>query len=270
MNIGHIAGVCLSFLSSISYPPILFIGLFFLFFSIALAKILFSWLKTVSFQKKIKIVKAPHSIQELAHKHDVTDKIIIFQNLIPSAFCLGIKNPKIYISTELLNIMNKKEIESILLHEKYHLLHRDTFFLFITTFVKELFMLFPVIADLIMSHFRQREANADRYSISHGKDSDVVLSAFRKLLVNQKTNIFPMSYISLFIHADTLEHRIKLLKGRKSFVLSFRIKHILITLISSISLASFFLLSFRPVGAQQNISPSFCLKGHNCHSECSS
>src|SRR3989338_6688177 len=239
MNIGHIAGICLSFIRSTSYLHTVLIGLFLLSFTIALAKITFSWLKTSWFKKKIRIAKMPLFIQELSLKHDLKDKIIIFRNSRPSAFCLGIKNPRIYLSTKLLETMNKKEIEVIMLHEKYHLINRDTFLILIATFFKGLFLLFPIIADIVVSLIRQKETEADQYSLAYFKNPNIVLSAFKKLLTGLSTDIPSLAYLVSFVHADTLEHRIKILKGEKTFVLSFEIKHILITFISLVAISSF-------------------------------
>ncbi|OGK20935.1 hypothetical protein A2866_00260 [Candidatus Roizmanbacteria bacterium RIFCSPHIGHO2_01_FULL_39_8] len=269
MNIGHIAGVCLSFLGSISYPPILFTGLLFLFFFLALAKILFSWLKMYWFKKSIQTAKIPQYIQDVSLKHDLGDKIIIFRNTKPSAFCLGIKDAKIYLSTKLLEIMSGKEIEAIILHEKYHLLNKGTFLVLIATFFRELFLLFPILTDVAMSFIRQKETEADGYALSYFKNPDIVLSAFKKLISHQETNP-SFAYLVSFVHTDTLEHRIKILKGEKSLVLSFKIRHILVSFISFVAISILLIFTSKPVSAHQNISPSVCLKGHNCHSECSS
>lgn len=269
MNIGHIAGICLSFLRT-SYLPIILVGLLLLSFIIGITKVLLSWLKTSSIKKKIKTAKVPQFIQELSRKHDLKNKIIIFQNSRPSAFCLGIKNSRIYLSTKLLKLMNKQEIEAIILHEKYHLVNKDTFLILLTTFVKGLFFPFPIITDIIVSLIRQKETDADQYSISYFKNPNIVLSAFKKLLLSQLTHIPSFAYLISFVHADTLEHRIKILKGEKAFVFSFKIKHILITFFSLFALFSFLFLSTRPTFGHQNISPSACLAGHNCHSECRS
>lgn len=269
MNIEHIAGVCLSFLKTTSSPPVIFGVLFLFSLTIALVKILLSLFKTLWFKKKIKQVEMQAIIKKLSLKHNLKNKIIIFQNSKPYAFCLGIKNPRIYLSSNLLKVMNQKEIEAIILHEKYHLMKKDVLLTLIATFAKGLFFLFPMLSDIIISFIRQKEADADRYSISYFKHSKIVLSAFRKLLLNDTKNIPSLAYLVSFSHVDTLDHRIKILKGQKSFVLSFKIKHILISLISFIAIFSFFFISSKPAVARQNVSTSVCLKEHNCHSECS-
>ena len=159
MNISHIVGLCISYLKTTSYFQTGFIGLFFSFLFFAIGKVLFSWIKTVLFTKKIKQARLPKFIQTLSFRHYLKDKIIIFQNSKPSAFCLGIKSPRIYLSTKLLAVMNKKEIEAILLHEKYHLIKRDTLLILLATFVKGLFLLFPIMTDIITSFLRQKESS---------------------------------------------------------------------------------------------------------------
>ena len=270
MNIGHIAGMCLSFLRSVSYLQATFIGLLLLSFTIASAKVLFSWVKTSWFEKKIIVRKLPKFIQDLSLRHRLKNKIIVFQNSRAMAFCLGIKNPRIYLSTKLIDVMNKKEIEAIILHEKYHLINRDIFLILLATFLNGFFFFFPMITDILASVVRQKETDADRYSITYSKNPNIVLSAFKKLLSGRSTNIPSLAYLVSFVHIDTLEHRIKILKGERTFVLSFKVKHILLSFFSLIAIASFVFLSSQPTFANQNVSPSVCLKGHNCHVECSS
>ena len=73
------------------------------------------------------------------------------------AFCLGFFRPKIYLSTGLTKLMNGPELEAIILHEKYHLLKRDNIFLTAVNFIKQLFLPFPILADLLDNLIKTKE-----------------------------------------------------------------------------------------------------------------
>jgi Zn-dependent protease with chaperone function len=123
VNLNHIAGLCLSILSiSSSIISKLATGIFFLL----LIKAMFIWLKTSRFRKKLKTAKIPSLIQKLSLKHNLQEKIKVIIDKRPFAFCLGLFHPKIFISTGMIKIMKKSEVEMILLHEKYHLIKNHT------------------------------------------------------------------------------------------------------------------------------------------------
>src|SRR3989344_1885290 len=268
MNIGHIVGICISFLKTVSYLRTVLAVLFFLSIATAFTKVLCSWLRTSRFKKKINTAKLPQFIKKLSLKYNLEGKIIIFHNPKPVAFCLGIGDPRVYLSTKLLALMNKKEIEAIILHEKYHLINRDTFLAVTVNFLRGLFVLFPIVTDIMESLIRQKETNADQYSLNYFKNPKIVLSAFKKLISCGSTTSPSLAYLVSFFPADTLEHRIKILKREKTFVLSFNVKHLLVSFFTFITLLSFLLLTTWPSYAKQNEAPSVCLKGHNCHLEC--
>jgi Zn-dependent protease with chaperone function len=100
-----------------------------------------SHIKTFRFKNKIKrsVVSKPKSIAYFEKKHNLHNKIIVYQDSQLMAFCLGIFTPHIYLSTRLLNKMNRSEVEAIILHEKQHIVGGDNMKLLILNFIKTIF-----------------------------------------------------------------------------------------------------------------------------------
>lgn len=270
LNLNHIGGVCLSILK---LSPSSITKLVFLLMVVSLTKIVLVWVKNFLFRKKLRIIRTPKVIKELCLKHDLLGKVKIVNDKKLMAFCLGIRHPHIYLSNRLIAIMSKSELEVILLHEKYHLLNSDTLSIMLISQIKHFLFFLPIVSDFIDGLIRQKETQADQYGLSYVRKSSVFISAFKKLIFYNLSQSPTLSYVATFTNIDTLEHRIKTLRGKKSLVLSFKIKHIVITLLFAFAAITFLLYSHSSVQAQESPDekpPLVCLKGHNCHSDCSS
>lgn len=264
INFNHIAGLCLSILNiSSSIISKLAAIIFFLL----LVKAMFVWLKTLHFRRKLKIARISSEIQKLSLKHDLHRKIKVIVDKRPLAFCLGFLHPQIFVSTGLVKIMKKSELEIILLHEKYHLINSDTRILFILNTLKHLFIFFPIVSDLIDSFIKQKETLADKYGITHIGNNSSIISAFRKLLEYQTRKIPVLNFGVSFTNIDTLEYRIKTLKGKKSKTISFRLKNIFISILTLFILLSIPLFFRQPTQAHEKERIT-CLKSHSCRSDC--
>src|SRR3989344_8033418 len=103
----------------------------FSFLSLILLEALFKFFLTV-----IKIVRLKKNLTEnimestlttsLLNKLGLNSRVIVVHSGKPFAFCFGVRQPNIYLSTKLTEILSAQELEVVLLHEKYHLEHRDT------------------------------------------------------------------------------------------------------------------------------------------------
>lgn len=229
---------------------------------------MFIWLKTLRFRRKFKTAKILSVVKELSIKHNLQGKIKVITDKKPFAFCLGFFHPQIFVSTEMIKIMKKPELEMILLHEKYHLIKNDTRTMFIFDFLKRLFFFFPVISDVIDSLIKQKEILADKYGITYMENNSSIISAFRKLLNYQTSNIPVLNFGVSFTNINTLEYRIETLKGKKPKAFSFKLKNIFISILTLFILLSLPLFFRQPTQAQEKKTPSVCLKGHSCRSDC--
>ena len=265
INFSHIAGLCLSILSASSS---IISKLAAIIFSLLLIKVMFIWLKTFRFKRKFRSVRTPSLIKEFSLKYNLQGKIKVVVDKKPFAFCLGFFHPQIFVSTGLIKIMKRPELEMILLHEKYHLLKNDTRTMLIFNFLKQLFIFFPVVLDIIDGLIKQKEALADQYGVVHMGNNSPVISAFRKLLNYQTPNIPVLNFGVSFTNINTLEYRIETLKGMKPKVISFKLKNIFVSILTLFILLSLPLFFRQIIQAHEKETTLTCLKGHTCQSNC--
>lgn len=178
------------------------------FFGILLVSVLYSAFRLLTI-----IVRAYKFRQTLSRytagdcELNLSDEVVILREIKPLAFCFGILNPKIYISSGLIELANTKELEIVLRHEKYHLEHRDNLTSLFVTFIESLFPFFPVLKDLVRIYKTDRELLADMAAIKTESDKHFLSSILKKLLRYEPVTI--PAFASAIADADTLETRIK-------------------------------------------------------------
>lgn len=233
--ISHAAYYCQSFITSqiISIPqyvsviPLISIAMILGF---AVIKLLASTLKIQILKKKLRrgIVKR-HKIYKLIKNLNLEKRTALIKSGKKFAFCLGIRNPKIYISTGLASHLSLKEIEAVLRHEQYHLENHDTITMIIASAVRSMFPFFPLLDDLIKNYRIEREIQADLFAIKKVEDSQPLISALKKSLTFPTVSTVTLAAIADY---DTLEPRIYTLLNKNYSRRRFTIKRLLITLFS--------------------------------------
>ncbi len=163
----------------------------------------------------------------------------------PFAYCLGVKNPKIYISTGLIAKLNRKELEVVLRHEQYHLENHDTFTMIIASVAYSLLPFFPLLGDFIKKYRIEREIQADSFAINKIGSQYPLISALRKLL---KFPSIKRVEIAAIADHDTLEPRIYSLLDKRYNRRQYRIKHLAITLLSTFLLGT---IMISPIYAEE-------------------
>ena len=265
INFNHIAGLCLSILSVSS---LIISKLAAVTFFLLLIKVIFMWLRTWQFRRKFKTAKIPLLIQKLSLKHNLQGKIKVVVDKQPFAFCLGLLHPQILVSTKMIRIMKKSELEMILLHEKYHLINKDTRIIFIFNFFKHMLIFFPIVSDIIDGLIKQKETLADQYGVTRMGNNNSIVSAFRKLLSYQTQKMPVLNFGVSFTNINTLEYRIETLKGKKPKAISFKLKNIFVSILTLFILLSIPLFFRQPTQAQEKNTTLVCLKRHSCRSDC--
>lgn len=225
---------------------------------------IYSFKKTLSKTK----VRKEISLIYLLEKLDLREKVTIVNQKKPQAFCFGVFNPKIYISTGLLKLMSVNELEVILKHEKYHLENRDAFIMLLAALIESLFPFFPILSDFIKIYVTDREVKADQFATREkaGKKS---LSIVLKKLLNYEPMINP-AFIPGIISADTLEARIQSLLSLKTSYKTLGRRNLFISLVSVIALVG---LVVTPVNAieiheEGHDVVMLCNKTSTCESKC--
>ncbi|WP_058300689.1 M56 family metallopeptidase [Gorillibacterium timonense] len=78
---------------------------------------------------------------------------------------IGLRRPRIVLSTGVLERFTEEEVEAILLHERHHCQSRDNLKLFLSTLLADAFGYLPIIKPVLAYAKTWRELFADRYAI---------------------------------------------------------------------------------------------------------
>ena len=154
-----------------------------------------------------------HGLSDIFKSLQLIGKVVVLGETRPFAYCFGVRNPKIFISTGLIALVSRKELEVILRHEKYHLEHRDNLILLVATFIESLFPFFPILTDLIRIYKTDRELLADQEAIQGEVDARSLSSVLKKLLQYEPVTLPALA--PAIADVDTLETRIKSLLSIK-------------------------------------------------------
>lgn len=193
-------------------------------------------------------------------------KVSVIDDRSPFAFCLGLRNPHIYISTKTIGMMTENELKAILLHEKYHLLKRDGLIMQIASLTKIIFPFFPIISDMIQGYKLNREINADKEVISKlGKAP--LISVLTKLLTFPTV---PMLTAAAIADADTVESRIKAISLNQYSNIKYKRLNLLISLVSLIIFSLFLVIPVQAseIHVKDKSTMMLCLNDEQCAALC--
>ncbi len=125
----------------------------------------------------------PTRLSPMLAEHGLQEKDLFFLNLkTPHAFCYGFRQPRIWLTSGLLTLLNNDELSAVLAHETYHYHHRDPLRLLIGRTVKAAFFFWPLVGDLAEAAELQQEIAADQAAIQQASDDLPLLCALQKLL----------------------------------------------------------------------------------------
>ncbi len=226
----------------------------------------------ISIQKQIKKfmrINTPENLNKLLIKYNILDKVIIYKNSEPEAYCIGLFKPKIYISSQLVKIMDENELESILIHEMYHMNNRNNLILFILNYFSYILFPFPFIKDLSKQYELQAEIAADKMASISLNKHNYLLKALKKLLLYKPSSI---NYGFGFSKAEAVEYRVKSLVSGKAQSTNFSIRRISISIVSFIifSLLLFLPISRTHIHAEGKNYMIVCYDDNDCQNLCKS
>ncbi len=171
--------------------------------------------------------------KSLLIKHHLYTKVFFLETTQIFAFCFGFYKPKIYISTGLLEMITNQELEAILVHEKYHMEHRDSLTITLIYLLQRLLPFFPFLKDLSRSYKTVCEINADNAAITQLQDNHPLISVLRKMI---HASAFNSLAVASFAN-ESLESRVKMITRKEPYRATITIKNL------SISVFSLFLLA---------------------------
>lgn len=269
----HTAYYCQAFIRSFSIRiphqwGFLLLILFSLMFILVSVKLFLLYRRILELRKLLNTtVKKQEKFKKVVDTMGLSRKVFLVKSAKSFAFCFGIRNPKIYISTSTSSLMSDDELRAILFHERYHLFKRDTLTLLMAEISQFIFPFFPILSDFIKSYRIDREMKADEEAVNHIGTPAPLLSALTKLLT---TPAPATSMVSAIGDYDTLEIRIKSLTGRNVVAGRFSLVHIFISIVSFLVLGA---IALSPVYAISNQNSKqetvmICAVGANCASWC--
>lgn len=245
----HTSYYCQSLISSFSMPISHYIGaipfvLLFMFLVVATVKLLVILIKAQFLKRRlIKKSRTNSSFSVLLEKLQLTDRTYFIESNKQFAFCLGVRSPKIYISTSLVSLLNSQELEAVLRHERYHLDNRDTLTMLIASISESLLPFFPLFSDFLYNYRIEREIRADAEAIQGLGDKKPLIAVLKKLL---RTPAYAAVTASSIADHDTLEPRIRALIKQDFHFRKFKAKHIVISIFSIFVMS---LIALAPVQA---------------------
>lgn len=244
------------------------VALIFLLVAIVLLKLVTTIMR-VHFLKKSLVgnITSNPKLNTVLKKLSLEDKALLVKSGKPFAFCFGFINPKIYISTATVAIADKGELEAVLLHERFHLKHKDTFTMLFASSVQSLFLFFPLFSDLFRNFRIEQEIKADQYAIARLGNDQPLINILKKLLHAPTPNFV---YAPAIAEEDTLESRIKALIKKDFNFKKFSTFNIAVSLCSLVFFAA---AIYSPVQAidiknQQEDTMILCLSGKECITAC--
>jgi Zn-dependent protease with chaperone function len=128
----------------------------------------------------------PRRLTNLLKAHYLTATDVVCLDLTAvHAFCLGFWQPRIWLTTGLLDALTDDELNAVLAHEAHHLHRRDPLRLAIGRTIGNAFFFLPLMASLAHQSELAQELDADRAAIAYIGDDLPLLRALQKLLVRQ-------------------------------------------------------------------------------------
>lgn len=164
--------------------------------------------------------------------------------------------------------MSLKELEAILIHEKYHLEHRDGLIMLFATTTKSLFPFFPLFKDLVKNYQIEREVQADHAAIQKVGRPQSLISVLQKLLMYEP--IKDLAFMPAMADPDTLEFRIKALVGTTLPAKGYSKFNILLSILSMAILTTLLIVPVQAVEIHdQGVDVMMvCLENNQCASWC--
>lgn len=192
-----------------------------------------------------KIIQS-EKIDLLAKELGLQNKVLAVQDNQLLAFCFGVFNPKIYVSSKMVEQLCTSELEIVLRHEMYHLINKDMLVMTIARFGELLFPFLPVLSDITAKYSMQREVQADTFAHANtlsGKRD--LISVLTQMLREEVVPAY--AFASNLGEYETLEVRINLLLERHTSHPGYSSTNLLISLFSLIILSILFVTPVKAI-----------------------
>ena len=248
--------------------PLVPLGLLVLFLSLIMLKISLLFFHTIYFKEKLLVNLGNRKpLQLLLEKLQLSDKTLLIRHKKVFAFCFGVSDPKIYISTALVKLMDDKELEAVLRHEKYHLQNRDNLIMMALSATESFFLFLPILSDIARNFRVGKEIQADHEAIQGLRDAKPLISVMRKMLEAPRLAV---GFVPAIADVDSIEPRIKAIIKQDFRYKTFKRVNIILStfivvVISILTITPVYAVDFH--SSQQDIMV-LCMQGNKCMKAC--
>jgi hypothetical protein len=94
------------------------------------------------------------------------ESVTVFEDRLPLAFTGGFLKPRVFLSTQLVDILDEKELRAVILHEFHHQKSKDPLKGLAVSFISDFLFFLPVSRFLKKAYHLTSEMTADAYSVS--------------------------------------------------------------------------------------------------------
>ncbi|NEW07521.1 M56 family metallopeptidase [Paenibacillus sp. SYP-B3998] len=165
-------------------------------------------------------------------------ELIVIQNNAPVALTLGVIRPRVVVSTGLLQMLDHRELEAVMEHEKFHVKHRDPLAIFLLSMLSVAMWYFPLFRWVLDKYKIIIEIMADQFALSKRCTTAELGSALLKMLKFGKAPHPSVSYAS-FAETSINLRIIHILEPHTELSLKMPIMRTLISIIALIILVTF-------------------------------
>lgn len=110
-------------------------------------------------------VRTPLHLERLAAELGLDGRIDVVADTRPFSFCYWFSRPRICLSTALVRRLGEDELRAVLVHERYHLRHRDPLRLVISRYLAAGLYVVPAVDELVSFYVMQKEIAADEDAV---------------------------------------------------------------------------------------------------------
>lgn len=122
------------------------------------------------------------AIAALAQELEIGGRVDLVRDQRPFSFCYWFLRPRICLATGLVDRLETDELRAVLLHERYHLRHRDPLRLVIARYFAAGLYVVPVVEELVEHYSVQKEIAADQDAVRTIGGVRALASALYKVL----------------------------------------------------------------------------------------
>src|SRR5260370_35867216 len=97
-------------------------------------------------------VTTPRRVATLAAALEIAGRVDVVADRRPFSFCYWFRDPRICLSTALVRRLTNEELRAVLIHERYHLRHRDPLRLVVARYFAAGLYVVPVVDELAAFH----------------------------------------------------------------------------------------------------------------------